>query len=180
MKTETSIERRRLLNAAKTARYRVAHPDRVKASYAKWLASHIEQEKERGKRRYYQDPEKARARSLQWGKDNPDKKRERNNKWYSDHPEVRQARRHTYRARKQNNGGVLSTHIGPTLFKLQKGKCPCCGLPLGVDYQLDHKMPLALGGANEDWNMQLLRKLCNMQKSAKHPVDFMKSRGFLL
>ena len=38
----------------------------------------------------------------------------------------------------------------------------------------------ALGGLNADSNMQLLRAECNLQKSAKHPVDFMQSRGFLL
>jgi len=36
------------------------------------------------------------------------------------------------------------------------------------------------GGSNTDDNMQLLRKLCNLQKHAKHPVDFMQERGFLL
>lgn len=41
-------------------------------------------------------------------------------------------------------------------------------------------MPLALGGANEDWNIQLLRQRCNNQKKAKHPVDFMQSKGYLL
>lgn len=35
-------------------------------------------------------------------------------------------------------------------------------------------------GTNTDDNIQLLRKLCNLQKSAKHPVDFMQQRGFLL
>jgi len=41
-------------------------------------------------------------------------------------------------------------------------------------------MPLALGGANADDNIQLLRSTCNQQKHAKHPVDFMQQKGFLL
>jgi len=28
--------------------------------------------------------------------------------------------------------------------------------------------------------MQLLNAICNLQKHAKHPVDFMQERGFLL
>lgn len=56
----------------------------------------------------------------------------------------------------------------------------CCGLPLGDNYHIDHIMPLALGGSNTDDNIQLLRQRCNNQKCAKHPVDFMQSRGFLL
>ena len=75
---------------------------------------------------------------------------------------------------------MLSVGLSAKLFKLQKGKCPCCKQPLGDDYHLDHKMPLALGGTNTDENMQLLRSICNLQKHAKHPVDFMQERGYLL
>lgn len=74
----------------------------------------------------------------------------------------------------------MSSGLAIRLYKLQRGKCACCGLPLGDDYHLDHIMPLALGGTNTDDNIQLLRAKCNMQKSAKHPVDFMQQRGFLL
>lgn len=84
------------------------------------------------------------------------------------------------RVLRSRRGQKLSIGLPEKLYKLQKGKCPCCRLPLGDDYHLDHKMPLALGGENTDDNMQLLRAVCNMQKHAKHPVDFMQSRGFLL
>jgi len=83
-------------------------------------------------------------------------------------------------AKKRANGGYLSIGIIKKLFALQKGKCACCGIPLGDDYHLDHIMPISLGGKNNDWNVQLLRKLCNLQKQNKHPVEFMQSRGFLL
>ena len=84
------------------------------------------------------------------------------------------------RARKINNGGRLSPGLAKRLFFLQRGKCPCCKQPLGANYHLDHKMPLALGGTNTDDNMQLMRAVCNQKKHAKHPIDFMQSRGFLL
>ena len=41
-------------------------------------------------------------------------------------------------------------------------------------------MPIALGGKNVDDNVQLLCAACNLSKQAKHPVDFMQQRGFLL
>lgn len=84
------------------------------------------------------------------------------------------------RARECKVGGRLSKGLAEKLFKLQKGKCPCCKQPLGNDFELDHKMPLALNGTNTDDNMQLLRAKCNRQKHAKHPVDFMQEKGFLL
>lgn len=100
----------------------------------------------------------------EWRKANPDRKREQS---------------HNYRARKRA-GGKISMGLAARLYKMQKGKCACCGKPLGNDYQMDHIMPLALGGDNVDSNMQLLTTRCNLQKSAKHPVDFMQQRGFLL
>jgi len=74
-----------------------------------------------------------------------------------------------------------SPNLSEKLFVLQKGICACgCQQPLGRDYHLDHRMPLALGGTNTDDNVQLLTKLCNLQKGKKHPIDFMQSRGFLI
>lgn len=35
-------------------------------------------------------------------------------------------------------------------------------------------------GSNTDDNIQLLCKTCNLSKGAKHPIDFMQSKGFLL
>ena len=84
------------------------------------------------------------------------------------------------RAKKRSTGGVLSNGLSEKLFKLQQGKCPCCKEPLGENYHLDHIMPIHLGGPNIDSNMQLLRQVCNLQKSAQHPIDFMQRRGFLL
>jgi 5-methylcytosine-specific restriction endonuclease McrA len=87
---------------------------------------------------------------------------------------------HNRKARERANGGILSVGLAEKLFELQKGKCACCGQPLGEKYHMDHILPIVLGGPNEDWNIQLLRQRCNQQKHAKHPVDFMQSRGFLL
>jgi 5-methylcytosine-specific restriction endonuclease McrA len=47
-------------------------------------------------------------------------------------------------------------------------------------YHLDHIVSLKRGGDNVDSNMQLLTKRCNQNKSAKDPIAFMQSRGFLL
>ena len=96
-------------------------------------------------------------------------------------PELRRIHQHNRNAKIRSNGGRLSNGIAEKLFSLQRGMCACgCKQSLGDDYQLDHRMPIALGGSNTDDNMQLLTKICNGQKHAKHPVDFMQSRGFLL
>ena len=100
--------------------------------------------------------------------------------WAKANPEAIRIFSHNRRARIRADGGKLSKGLIPRLFALQKGRCSCCGLPLGADYHMDHIMPLTLGGSNTDDNIQLLRATCNQQKSAAHPVDFMQERGFLL
>ena len=97
-----------------------------------------------------------------------------------DNPEAERIYSHNKRAHKRKAGGKLSKDIAERLYALQRGKCACCKQPLGNDYHLDHIMPLALGGSNTDDNIQLLRSKCNLQKNKKHPIAFMKQRGFLL
>lgn len=133
---------------------------------------------------YRENSEKARRTSVKWKGANPVLHRRKVDEWQKANKEkVREIGRRAYharRARKLATEGKLSVGLKDRLFGLQRGKCACCGLPLGNDYHLDHIMPLALGGTNTDDNIQLLRAACNMQKRAKHPVDFMRQRGFLL
>ena len=111
---------------------------------------------------------------------NRDKVNALNTAWCAANPEKVRVKRQNYSARKKAGGGRLSSDLVGRLYKLQRGKCACCGLPLGDDFHLDHIMPLARGGSNTDDNIQLLRSRCNRQKMAKHPVDFMRERGFLI
>lgn len=101
-------------------------------------------------------------------------------KWAKENPEAKRIHTQNRYARKRENGGNLSQNLPEKLLKLQRGKCACCGLPLGEDFEMDHIMPISRGGANTDSNIQLLRGKCNRQKLAKHPADFMRERGFLL
>lgn len=110
---------------------------------------------------------------------NPEKVKAWNDKRKTDNPEKRRIHNRNRRALKV--GGKLSGGIVAKLFTLQRGKCACgCKQPLGDKFHLDHIMPLKLGGTNTDDNIQLLRSTCNLQKHAKHPVDFMQQRGYLL
>lgn len=153
------------------------HPERRRAIYTKWRNA---------------NRDSLIARCVQWRIDNPncaanyyaensEKIKASSLKWKRENPEISRIHCHNYRAKKRTNGGKLSKDLSAKLFKLQHGMCACgCGQPLGEKYELDHRMPIALGGENTDDNMQLLTRTCNRQKHAKHPVEFMKSRGFLL
>lgn len=109
--------------------------------------------------------------------------------YYEDKSEIAVKMRGAYKEMRRINwlnrsarasGGRLSKDIAHRLLKLQKGRCACCRKPLGRKFHLDHIHPLSKGGANEDWNIQLLREKCNLNKGSKDPVQFMQERGFLL
>ena len=151
--------------SAKAAAYRAANLEKVRAREAIYRAK---------------NPEKILAAQAAFGAANPEKVRAWKAAYQKANPEKYRVYTRNRRARKLASGGQLSPNIEAKLLKLQKGKCACCRQKLGDDYHLDHIMPLALGGTNSDDNVQLLRARCNMQKQAKHPVEFMQQRGFLL
>lgn len=177
------------------AAWYVANSERKRLSCAKYYAENLEKRREYAAQYYIKNAEKKREYYREYYLKNAERKREYSAKWYaenkerhsvvgakwnSNNQEKRRAHSNNRRARKQHGCGKLSNGIANKLYTLQGGKCVCCGKPLGDNYHLDHIMPLALGGPNTDDNMQLLRAECNQQKHAKHPIDFMQQRGYLL
>lgn len=174
--------------------YARKHPEQVKATIAASLKARKEKiqempsemraeiekhQKERQKvasaKWYQKNAEIARLKTAMWRLMNLDRKKQYRDRYRKEHGHIERAARH-----KRRTSGQLSRGIVKKLMELQKGKCACCGKPLGDDYHLDHIIPIALGGKNIDNNVQLLRAKCNLQKSKKHPIDFMQERGFLL
>ena len=149
--------------------YRSTHKDELKLSQASWKKANSVKVKLLGAEYYIKNRDSIITATKAYNLKNPDKRRA-----------TCRISEQNRRARKIGNGGKLSKGLAAKLFILQKGKCPCCKNPLGDDCHLDHIMPLVLGGSNSDENMQLLRAVCNSQKHAKHPMDFMQSRGFLI
>jgi len=146
-------------------KYRESNLEKVAESSRKWAEANRESELKR-KREYYEDNrDQYAAIARKWRCANPER-----------HREINQNRR----AKIKGNGGKLSKDIVQKLLTLQKGKCVCCGASLGNDYHLDHIIPLALGGMNDDFNVQLLTPKCNMSKGSKHPIDYMRSKGKLI
>lgn len=105
-----------------------------------------------------------RERERAWGRRNPDKIRVK------------------YRIKKLRRNGVPGRYTKSDidrLFLFQRGKCAACRCKL-ESFDVDHVMPIALGGTNDPENLQLLCKACNNRKGAIHPVEFMQQRGLLL
>ena len=168
------------INASK-AKWRRSNPKKCAEQAAKWRAANHEKAKAAGRRCYAANREKINARAAEWRKENAACwVKQRKALWRAENPESNRLYMQKRRVRKLSSGGALSKGIVGRLLKLQRGLCPCCKRPLGNEYHMDHIMPLALGGEHVDSNIQLLRASCNLRKQAKHPVDFMQQRGFLL
>lgn len=157
---------RRRKHAEYMKRWRAANPEAAAAIDRKSKTLHADAKASRDKSYYQRNTASRKKQAREWAQRNPEK---------------RAAMRATRRARAVQSGGRITAARIEALFQLQRGKCACCGASLAGGYQVDHIMPLALGGSNSDDNIQLLRPACNNLKRAKHPVDFMQAdRGMLL
>lgn len=100
--------------------------------------------------------------------------------WQKANPTAVRAHSATRRARKIGADGRYTASDVSTLLVKQRGQCAVCRCDIRSAFHVDHVMPLARGGSNHPTNLQLLCAHCNQSKGAKHPVDFMQSRGLLL
>lgn len=182
-KTPEQIERRRQVRARCYAKHReqnLAYAEKYRAENAERIR---EAQRGRGYSKTYRQrhPEKSRAISAAWKAANPERRKATQAAYLQNNLERNRAHQQNRRARKANAGGRLSPGIAERLFQLQRGRCACCRMPLGNDYELDHIVPLVMGGSNTDDNIQLLTATCNRRKGAKDPIEFMQGvRGMLL
>lgn len=173
-------EKNKVAIGLRNAAYRAENKEKIKTSDAAYYEKNRAEINARNRAYAAANKSKINERISVWRRLNPEKTKlycavyraENSGKW--------RVYNQNRRALKKANGGCLSGGIVQKLLVLQKGKCVCCGKSLGNNYHLDHIMPLSLGGANEDSNVQLLRQECNNQKHSKHPIDFMRQRGKLL
>lgn len=192
-KPESTMTRWRRENPEKAAATAAAYRDRQRAANARYEEANKErrkieraenQKKNKAKRAIRRAERKdiLRDRARVWRAENPEKSRLSVGSWQAKNPEVARLCVQRRRARIAGaGGGGLSRGITKKLLTAQKGRCAVCRGELSKSgYHLDHVVPLVVGGLHADKNMQLLCPSCNHSKSARDPVEFMQSRGFLL
>lgn len=147
--------------AAQRKEHRLRRPDLLKAAIKKYRDNHPEYRK-------------AQAESIrEWVKNNPEKMALARKNWLAKNEGIQRYYTQNYRAKKRKNGGEISQGLETILFSEQGGRCPYCEADLHVTgYDLDHYIPVDLGGPNLDWNIQLTCSTCNKRKSNKHPLAF--------
>ena len=67
---------------------------------------------------------------------------------------------------------VFSTSFRLNLFLKRKGTCTSCSqkIDAGKAWDIDHILPLALGGTNEPENLQILCKPCHQSKTSQSDI----------
>lgn len=168
---------------AKNALYRSNNAEKVQQARDKWSAANPVRSALASRNWRLSNPEKMQECRNAWVAANPEKSKTLSADWKKKNPDAVTRYNHSRRARKISVGGTLSKGLFAKLFTLQRGKCPACKEALSSvkpRSPMDHIIALINGGANEDYNIQILCQPCNQQKHAKHPVDFMQSRGFLI
>jgi 5-methylcytosine-specific restriction endonuclease McrA len=130
---------------------------------------------------YYEaNAPKIRARVNAYAEANAELVKARGRAYVRNNPEKIAARNAKSHARRIKAPGTYTADDVKALMALQRGLCVACHTNIRSRYHVDHVVALARGGTNDRGNLQLLCPRCNLQKQAKHPIDFMQSKGFLL
>lgn len=166
--------------ARATARYR-ANPE-AKKIYDRIRYQTTPKVQQQVKEWRLANPEKVQGSRDKWKEENPEKHKESQQKWAANNPEMVQSNVRARRARKRGAEGRHTQKDVTSILQRQKYKCAECGASVRKrsSRQVDHIMPLKLGGSNWPSNLQILCSHCNRIKSAKHPLDWAEERGRLV
>jgi 5-methylcytosine-specific restriction endonuclease McrA len=174
-------------NARTAQRYR-ENKEKIAIYHAEWHQrkkatdpTYMQRQREKTAAYFKAHPEKLKANNAKRRREKPQETKQRSREWFANNRDKACVYQQNRRKKVMATGGKISPNIKNNLMVLQQGRCVCCRCDLTkAVVNLDHIMPLALGGEHTDKNMQLLCKTCNNQKYCKHPVDFMQEKGYLL
>lgn len=156
--------------------------EQVRARHAAYVSADPEKNRARGAKYYYANLDKVKSKRAAYYDANKDAIQAVNKAYQATTKgkEVSRQTDRTRRALKRNAEGSHTASDVRDLLILQKHKCACCKVGIKNNYHVDHVIALSVGGSNFKDNLQILCPYCNRSKNAKHPIDFMQSRGFLL
>lgn len=83
------------------------------------------------------------------------------------------------RSRIKGNGGTHTNKDILLILARQRNMCAICNARLDK-YHVDHIYPIAKGGSNDPYNLQILCPPCNLSKNDSDPVEYAQRLGFLI
>lgn len=195
------MEKHLASESARKLQWRVNNPDWCRNYDKQWVANNPDKVRAKARKCYHMHRAKRAAWSAAKRLANIESIREHERKCYALNaetirarkrlssalrrkidPEPERAKGHRRRARAKGAPGTFTANDIRFLIETQRNRCalPWCRKSLRSGRHIDHIMPLMLGGSNNRCNLQLLCPGCNIQKSAKHPVDFARQNGMLV
>lgn len=139
--------------------------------HKRFLERHPGLEAKWARERRAKDPTGHRAEVKRWRENNREKAYETLKRWKK--ANIEKVRRDAVaamgrrRARVSNNGGSFTAADIEALYAKQDGQCAVC--PATECLEIDHRLPIILGGSSDPSNLQLLCRPCNRSKGGKHP-----------
>lgn len=114
-----------------------------------------------------------RDRARKWRESHPELFKSRIENWNAANPEKSRQRARRRRAKKSENGCFLITENDLKRLVLhQRGLCYLCSLPLNGVKELDHIIPIKLGGRHSIGNVGWTHKKCNRAKHFKLLAEY--------
>lgn len=161
---DTRSANRDFYNARERERNRL-NPQPRRDSARKYRLNNPEVVRERKREWYYANRELSCARAREWNRKNREKQKENLMVWLAENPNKRKEYDSKRRAHIMNApGNGVSSNDWKYIIGLFGEKCQKCGRADTIE--LDHIVPLVLGGAHDISNIQPLCKSCNCKKSA--------------
>lgn len=125
-------------------------------------------------RKKMSDPEKIkkmRERCHRYYLEHKEQAKESAKRWVKNHPDRRKAvsLNCVHRRRDKYKEGTVTLEF-LTKLKQQNSKCPLCGVAMEEDgrkpngYNLDHIIPLSIGGKHEELNLRYICRTCNLTR----------------
>lgn len=171
MRQRAKNPNRALRCAANAKAWAKANPERKRVQARRWHEKNPDKRQRYNKEWYQKNPEKAKEAARNQRIKFRERIRETIKNWRAANPERvalgRIASRITRRGREANNGGKFTTRDVENLYARQNGECAACSATDSLN--VDHYMPIKLGGSSDPSNLQLLCYPCNRSKWAKHP-----------
>ncbi|WP_175952871.1 HNH endonuclease signature motif containing protein [Burkholderia sp. BCC0405] len=147
-------------------------------AYAEYAARNKERISAANAAYYKKNKARKDAAATAWQQANRLRENERRAILRADDPESFRINERRRRARKKGAEGSHTKAQASLLLERQNFRCANCEDDLRVSPKnLDHWMPLTLGGSNYLENLQWLCKTCNVRKNAKDPIDWLVSIG---
>jgi len=149
-----------------------SNPEKFRERSRQFRNENLEKAAERFSKWRNENLEKAHQAVNRWRSKNPEKNKEITRRWHEANPEKRQEHDRNRRARENGNGGKIAAVEWKQLKDHYRHTCLCCGKKEPeIKLELDHVIPLVLGGENKIQNAQPLCSTCNRSKGTKH-IDY--------